>query len=241
LDWDFYLGPAPAVPFNVKRFGPSYRFFSDYAGGRITDFGIHRFDTVHQIMGEDQPLSVSATGGRFVVKGMGDVPDLMQVTWEYPSFVLSYEMCEFNDHGTGGRSTPGMQYYNAQGRENRPNGMAFYGSNGTILADRIGYEIIPEDKHAGRPDALIRQHKNAPNSTESHARHFIACIREGAEPICGPEVGHRSSLAAHLGNIALRLNRKLHWDPKHEDFKNDRQASGLLGREARAPWDLISS
>jgi len=122
-------------------------------------------------------------------------------------------MCEFNAHGVGGRSTPGMQYYGAGGLENRPNGMAFYGSNGTIFADRIGYEIYPEGKFAEGPHALKRRHINVKRSTDRHAAHFIATIRDGA---------------------------KLRWDSDKEDFMGTPDASRLLGRKARKPWDMIS-
>ena len=143
LDWDMYLGPAPYVPYNRRRHLRSYRSFYDYAGGWITDFGIHRFDTVHQVMGRDKPKTASAAGGRFAVGGMSDQPDILQVTYEYPGFVMSYETVNTNSFGSIGRLTPGMNLHGARGPENRPNGMAFYGSNGTIIADRLGYEVIP--------------------------------------------------------------------------------------------------
>ncbi len=250
LDWDFYLGPAPLVPFNRKRFLGTFRYFSDYAGGRITDFGVHRFDTVHQIMGADGPVSAAAAGGRFTVKGMGDYPDLLQVTYEYPGFVLSYEMVSMNGFGAVGRITPGMTYYGAGGGENRPNGMAFYGSSGTLIADRLGYEIIPEtERHAAaeryfepvqaRPVELKRRHRTSADATAAHARHFIRCLRAGEPPRCDALVGHRSTLVAHLGNIAYRTGRKLRWDAARETLLNAPEASRLLGREARKPWDLI--
>lgn len=144
LDWDFYLGPTPSVPFSPMRFLKTCRFSYDYAGGWITDFGTHRFDTVHQIVGRDQPLTVTAAGRRFAVAGMGDQPDLLQATFEYPGFVLSYETCSINSFGSMGRPTPGMQMHGARAPEHRPNGMAFYGSNGTLIADRLGYDVIPE-------------------------------------------------------------------------------------------------
>ena len=171
---------------------------------------------------------------------MGDQPDLQQVTYEYPNFVLSYEMCEFNAHGMGGRSTPGMRYYGARGLENRPNGMAFHGSNATILADRIGYEIIPEDKFAGGPQALKRRHLNVTRSTDRHAAHFIRTIRDGEKPNADCLTGHRSTIVPLLGNIAMEVGRKLRWDSEKEDFIDDPEASQLLGRKARKPWDMIS-
>lgn len=249
LDWDFYLGPAPWVPFNEMRFLRTYRHFFDYAGGWITDFGTHRFDTVHQIMARDQPQTVTAAGGRFAVSGMGDQPDLLQVTYEYPGFVLSYETCNINSFGSVGRLVPGMPLHGARDAENRPNGMAFHGSNGTVVADRLGYELIPEtgpyggslsNRDAFVPSGLKRMHKSGAEPSALHAEHFVRCIRDGEAPRSDAVTGHRSSLVAHLGNIAYKAGRKLVWDAGQEDFVNDPLASRMLGRKARKPWDAIS-
>ena len=232
VDWDFYLGPAPKRPYNAKRIGPTYRWFQDYAGGTITDYGVHRFDTVHQIMGADKPLTVSASGGRYVLRDMGDMPDTMQVTWEYPKFLLSYEMSNINGHGLGGR-TAGMRYYNMRGEEDRPHGEAYYGTNGTIFADRIGYEIFPEGKR------VEPARKNTTDATSIHAKHFIDCVRGEANTRADIEIGQRGTNVAHLGNIALKVGRKLRWDADKEEFINDAEASRLLSRAARKPWDLV--
>lgn len=231
LDWDFYLGPAPRVPFNPKRFLSTFRFFRDYAGGYITDYGTHRFATVHQVMGADAPRTVAASGGRFCLGGAGDVPDILQVTYEYPGFVMSYEACLLNGHGVGGR-TPGMNYYNARGTEDRPHGMAFYGTNGALFADRIGYEIYPER-------ALERKFMNARDATALHAANFVDCVRSRKAPAAEVEIGHRATVIGHLGNIAFQTGRKLHWDPAKEDLPREPEAAKLLSREARKPWNLI--
>jgi predicted dehydrogenase len=232
LDWDLYLGPAPSVPFNRKRFLVTYRWFWDYAGGFITDFGTHRFDTVHQIMGADAPLSVAACGRRFALNDAGEMPDVLQVTCEYPGFVLSYEACNLNGHGLGGR-TPGMKYYNARGAEDRPHGMAFYGTNGALFADRIGFEIYPED---GR---IERKQINVPDATTAHAQSFIECVRTRRRPAADVETAHRATAIGHLGNIAYKTGRKLRWDAAREDFPGDAAASDLLSRRSRKEWDLI--
>ena len=233
LDWDMYLGPAPQRPFNRKRFLSTFRWFWDYAGGTITDFGTHRFDTVHQIMGADAPLSVAAAGGRFVLKDAGEMPDMLQVTYTYPKFVMSYEACNLNAHGLGGRST-GMRYYNARGDLDRPNGMAFYGTNGALFADRIGYEIYPDK---GR---IERKQMNTTDATALHAANFIACVRSRAKPNADVETGHRATLIGHLGNIAFKTGHKLNWDAANERFQDDREADALLRRAPRKPWDFIS-
>ncbi|MEO8663063.1 MAG: Gfo/Idh/MocA family oxidoreductase [Bryobacteraceae bacterium] len=233
VDWDMYLGPAPARAFNRLRLGPTFRYFWDYSGGAVTDFGIHRFDSVHQIMGSDKPHTISATGGRYALKDSGETPDLMQVTWEYPGWVMSYETCSFNSHGMGGR-TPGMKYYNARGTEDRPHGEAFYGTEGTIFTDRIGYEVYPsKSSHAERVS------KNSTDATSLHAKNFIESVRTRKAPVVDIETGHRSTLVAHLGNIAMKTGRKLQWDADAERFGKDEDANRYLAREPRKAWSLL--
>ena len=233
LDWDFYLGPAPLVPYNRKRFLATYRWFWDYSGGYITDFGTHRLDTVQQVMGVSAPMTIAASGGRFSLHDAGEIPDVLQVTYEYHGFVLSYESCLLNGHGVGGR-TPGMKYYNAKGAEDRPNGMAFYGTNAALYADRIGYEIYPEPK-----STLERKRMNTIDATRLHAANFIDCVRSRKPPNADVEIGHRSTTVAHLGNIAFKTGKKLHWTAATEEFIDDGEASKLLSRQARKPWNLI--
>lgn len=253
LDWDFYLGPAPRVPFNRARFLGTFRWFWDYAGGTMTDFGTHRLDTVQQIMGVAAPNTVVATGGRFTLKDGGEVPDILQVTYEYSpgqagSFVLSYESCNLNAHGAGGR-TPGMTYYQMRGQDDRPHGEAYYGTNGTLIADRLGFEIYPEParqartaKERSKPIESYRmkpQRMSAQDATDLHTKNFIECVRSRQRPNADVEIGHRSTITAHLGNIAYKTGQRLRWDAAQEDFIDAPAASNLLARRARKPWDLI--
>jgi predicted dehydrogenase len=232
LDWDLYLGPAPLVPYNRKRFLGTFRWFWDYAGGTITDFGTHRFDTVHQVMGADPPHSVSASGGLFSLKGSGEMPDVLQVTYQYPRFILSYEACNLNAHGLGGRRS-GMSYYGAKGLEDRPNGMAFYGTGGALFADRVGYEIYPE------PGRIAPKQMNTTDATPVHVRNFLECVRSRQQPNGDVELAHRAAIVAHLGNIAYKTGHKVRWDGERETITDDQEAARLLARAARKPWDLI--
>ncbi len=244
LDWDFYLGPAPMVPFNKNRFLGTFRWFWDYAGGFITDWGTHRMDSVHQVMGVDAPLSVTAVGGRYELQDGAETPDILQATYEYPGFILSYEACQLNGHGTGGR-TAGKRYYRARGQEDRPHGEAFYGTNGALFSDRIGFEIYPELAPGARPGAaavalrMKRKEVAAQDTTDLHVRNFIDCVRSRQKPAADVAIGHRSSIVPHLGNIAFRTGRKIRWDAIREQILDDPKAAGLLGRKARKPWDLI--
>ena len=247
LDWDFYLGPAPMRPYNQSRYD-RFRYFWDYAGGVPTDWGTHRFDVLHLIMGVDAPETVSAAGGRFALEDDAEVPDVLQATYEYPGFVLSYEASTLNAFGCGAR-TAGMKYYHANGTHDRPNGMAFYGTNGTLMADRLGFEIYPElrpGRKATTDDGgslerfrMERQEGFTPDSTALHVENFIDCVRTRKPPVADVEHGHRATTVAHLGNIAYRTGRKLRWDSANEQIVDDPGASQLLARRARSPWDLI--
>jgi predicted dehydrogenase len=250
LDWDFYLGPAPYVPFNKDRFLVSYRWFWDYAGGMATDYGTHRFDSVHEVMGEDTPRAVTASGGRYVLKDGGDTPDTLQITYEYPSFVLSYEASMVNGHGCGGR-TPGMKYYLTRCKDDRPHGMAFYGTKGTLYADRVGFEVYPEPKGESGPGAvravegdsegfwMRHQQVRDRDTTDLHLKNFLACVRSREKPAADVETGHHSTIVPHLGNIALRTGHKIRWDAQNEQIIDDPRASELLSRTPRKPWNLI--
>lgn len=249
VDWDMYLGPAPHVRFNRNRFVGTYRWFWDYGGGLVTDFGIHRFDSLHHVMNVDAPLSVAASGGRYGLRDGAETPDVVQATYEYPGFILSYEACMLNAHGAGGR-TPGRKYYQARGAEDRPHGEAYYGTNGTLIVDRLGFEIYPELKATSGPGAagrnertdgyrMDRKETSAEDATGLHAGNFIECVRSRKRPVADVEIGHRSSIVSHLGNIAYRTGRKVRWDATKEEIPGDAEASRLLGRRARKPWDLI--
>jgi predicted dehydrogenase len=247
LDWDFFLGPAPTVPYNRNRHR-RFRYFWDYAGGVPTDWGTHRFDMLHFIMNVDAPVTVSATGGRSALNDDGEVPEILQATYQYPGFVLSYEACMLNAFGCGTR-TPGMRYYHANGPDDRPNGMAFYGTNGTLFADRLGFEIYPElrpGRKATEKDRGSLAHfrikpaqGSTPDSTRLHVRDFIDCVRSRQRPRADVEYGHRASTVAHLANIAYKTGRRLQWDPDKQTIVDDPEATKLLSRDARDLWDLI--
>jgi predicted dehydrogenase len=248
-DWDFFLGPAPQRAFNKNRFIKTYRWFWDYGGGLVSDFGVHRFDSMHQVMGVDMPLSVNATGHRYELQDGCETPDLIQITYEYPGFIMSYEASMLNSLGVGGR-TPGHNSYGARGEFDRPHGEAFYGANGTIMSSRIGYEIFPEPDAPSGPGAAGRgERSGAPKAerkmvqgadrTDLHVANFIDCVRSRKKPVADAETGHRSSLIAHLGNISYRLGRKLRWDAKKEEVIFDPAANKMLWRQPREKWDLI--
>jgi predicted dehydrogenase len=230
LDWDVWLGPAPKVPFNENRFGvslddeleyqrwASFRNFWDYAGGMMTDWGVHLLDIVQWALDVDAPETVSTHGGKLVLEDNRETPDTLQATYRYPGFVCTYENRECN-----GFPLDGHGY-----------GIYFHGTEATMFLDRGGFQIFPEGKDDGVP-------MQAQSLGESHARHmrnFLDCVKSRATPVSEMEVGHRSTSTAMLGNIAYRTGRQLTWDRKSETIVGDAEASKLLDRAYRAPWKL---
>ena len=174
----------------------------------------------------------------------------MQMTFEYDNFVLSYEGCMTNAFGLGFR-TPGRPYYRMLGHKDRPHGMAFYGTDGVIFADRLGFELYPELKSGKRTDRLTEDEVTpdlfrtaeadgqSDESTFLHCHNFIDCVRSRDRPVADIEEGHASSILPHLGNIACRTGHKLEWNADTEQIENSDEAAKLLSREARKPWNLV--
>src|SRR5207247_4488475 len=175
------------------------------------------------------------TGGRYELKDGAETPDVLQVTYQYAGFILSYESCMLNAHGTGGR-TPGKKYYRARGKDDRPHGEAFYGTKGTLFSDRVGFEIFPSARGEGvEPKSVVGR-----DCTDLHVKDFIDCVRSQEKPLADVEIGHKSTIVAHLGNISYKIGgRKIRWDADREQILNDSEASALLNRQGRAPWNLI--
>ena len=228
LDWDLWLGPAPKVPFNASRFGvhperfSSFRWFWHYAGGMMTDWGVHLLDIVQWAMNVEGPSEIAAQGGKLYLQDNRETPDTLQVTYQYPGFVCVYENRECN-----GARLDGHGY-----------GICFHGSLGTMFLDRAGFEIIPEKTSKGVNRCETVTEKSSNNHNLAHSRNFLDCLKSRQLPICDIEIGHRSTSVAQLGNIAYRTKSHILWDTKAEELKGNKQASKLLSARYRKPWKL---
>jgi len=249
LNWDAWLGPAPKVPFNRNRL--NYRAFMDYTNGIISDYGNHRFDSVHQIMGVETPLNVVSSAVRFNKTHAGDIYDMQTAIYEYPNFIMNYEACNYNGHGLGGR-TEGMRYYGMRGPEDRPHGMAFYGTEAALFVDRIGMELYPEAKppegggrggRGGRGFAwqprMEKIKVNEDEPTPLHTKYFVDYVRSRKEPFANLGVGVRATAIACMGNVAYWTGRKIKWDGETFNFHGDKEANAHTFRPYRKPWDLV--
>ncbi|MBN1466191.1 Gfo/Idh/MocA family oxidoreductase [candidate division KSB1 bacterium] len=231
LDWDLWLGPAPMVAYNINRFGigdrwSTFRYFWDYAGGMMTDWGVHLIDIVLWAMQAKAPNSVMATGGKFYLRDNRDTPDTLHINYQFDKFVLTFSNQVINDRGIDGQGY----------------GIEFYGANASLFVDRGGYRIMPQE--GGRfdrkalPDGLPLKFNSNDSGNDAHAANFIDCIKTRQLPISDIEIGHRSTSICLLGNIAYRIAARLEWDAEKEVVLNNDQANALLSYDYRAPWKL---
>jgi predicted dehydrogenase len=229
VNYDMWLGPAPLRPFNPNRFHFNFRWFWDYAGGLMTDWGVHEIDIALYAMNATAPKSVIASGGKFAYPDdASETPDTMQVVFEYEGFNMLWE------HATG---IDGGPY-------GRPEGIAFIGNNGTLVVNRGGWEVIPEADTNGnvrktRLDAVPLQ-ANDSNNLDLHTQNFVDAIRKNDASIlrCGIESGSAAAINASMGNIALKTGRKVYWDQRAGEFRNDAEANGLTRATYRTGYAL---
>jgi predicted dehydrogenase len=235
VDYDRWLGPAPERPFNSNRFHLLFRWFFDYAGGMMSDWGVHLNDIALWALDAKGPKTVSATGGIFTTDDDRDTPDTLQVVYEFPGCTLTYSMRKGN-----GLKFNGHEY-----------GILFCGTEGSLMLDRSGHEIIPDKVvlpygiklvHGDRPIREITlkeaKYKAENDGQPTHVKNFVECLRSRKRPTTDIAMGHRSTNTCHLGNIAYKLGRKLVWDAETETFPGDREANALLAREPRKGFEL---
>jgi predicted dehydrogenase len=235
LDWDFWLGPAPKVPFNVNRWTSlnkgawsCFRYFWDYAGGWMTDWGVHLIDIVQWAMQVDGPHVISSLGGKYYAEDNAQTPDTLEVsyTYENPSFVLVYE----------------LRLNNANSMYAKSYGIEFHGTDGTLFVDRSGFELFPEtrkrdNKVVGLAPEMKMSSMN--NSGNDHVRNFIDCIKSRQRPNSDVEIGHRSTSVCLLGNVSFRSQQRVVWDVANQKLiSGGPDAEQYLSREYRDPWKL---
>ncbi|MBZ2178072.1 MAG: Gfo/Idh/MocA family oxidoreductase [Acidobacteria bacterium] len=217
LDYDLWVGPARWRPFNSVRLQSNFRWFWDFGGGMMSDWGVHWLDIVHMAMGESMPRSVSAEGGRYVIRDMTETPDTMTAVYDYNAFLAQYE----------------FRLRNAQSMIHDDPGMMFHGQTGTLHVTRKRLRLIPE-KDSGLP-AFEMEGRNHHNLT--HWDNFIQCVHDRKRPVSDVESGCLATSAAHLGNVSLRSGLKVHWDDRQLTV-HEPAARMLLSAEYRPPWKL---
>ncbi len=221
LDWDFYQGQAPAHDYCFQRThfvnGGGWRWWYEYAGGIITDWGNHHMDIAHwgldcELSG---PLTVEGTAN-FPNQGRPDcysTPDRFEVHMTYPGGIrLLYE-----------------------GAENDRNGIMFIGDKGRVFVNRGGVYGKPAEELADNP---LPEDAWRVRPSDNHMSNFFQCVKTREQPVSTVEIEHRTITACHLANLAVRLQRKLTWDPQSEEIVGDEEANSWQKREQRKPYSI---
>lgn len=240
LNWDFWLGPTPRVDFIKQRCHYEFRWWYEYSGGKMTDWGAHHNDIAQWGLGMDNSGPVS-------VRGSGTAPAADGRSYNcHPSFEVVYT------YGNGSNGANGTRLICRDGPpQNWPvrergsnNGILFEGEGGKWIFVSRGLITASDgdnktSKLIGEP---LPQNATRLEVSTNHMGNFIQCVRSRRQPICHPGVGYRSVSVCHLGNIATRFfsNQTLRWNPQEECFVGDQaeQANRHLGRPYRAPWKL---
>ena len=213
FDYDMWLGPAPKVPYHKDRCFYRFRFILDYSGGQTTNFGCHSNNVAHWGMGVDDtgPVEIEDIGAEFPLKGdLFTTPTKVAFRARYANGVVLE--CK---------------------TDKRSFGATFFGSKGLL---RAGYKA-PETEPASIAKEVIGPNEIHLPVSPNHYRNFLDCVKSRQDPIEPVETGHRTASLCHLGNIAMRLNKKIKWDPRKEEIVGDSEAAKMIARPMRAPWN----
>ncbi len=230
VDYDMWLGPAKKRPFNKNRFHFTFRWYWDYSGGLMTDWGAHMIDIANWGMGIKAPGSAVSIGGKYGYPNDAmQTPDTQQAIWDFPD--QKFSMIWEHALGVG------------RGPEAREHGVQFHGNNGVLVIDRAGWEVYPETDAIGKKRmfkmaGVPRASAGSLDYHASHVHNFFDCMRTRNRPNSDVEIGHNSMIACHLANIAQRLGRQVKWDVEKEMMIGDPEAQKEVMRAYRAPWKL---
>ncbi len=221
VDYDMWLGPAPKRPFNRNRFHFNFRWFWDYAGGLMTDWGVHLINIALWAMGPDWPKSVVSSGGKYVLRDNSETPDTQVAIYEFPTYQLIWE----------------HQVQCGLGPDRREHGVMFTGTEATLVVDASGWEIFAEPKKRGMIEMKRAARKDEKIRT-LHVGNFLECVKSRKPPVENFDIGHHVSAVAHLGNLAVRCRSRIEWDGAAERVTNHEEANALITAPYRPPWKL---
>lgn len=233
FNWDMWLGPRAARPYQYNIAPYFFRWWSQYSS-QMGNWGVHYMDVVRWMMGETAPSAISAHGGKYVLDHDGDIPDTMQVTFEFASGAI----IAFGIYEASSGALP------AWGE------VELRGTKGLVEVNERAYRITPtkpgqfqkwdkqlEAEEFKANDKMLSDGSSG-NSTANLIRNFLDCVKSRNTPLCTLEDGHRSTSFAHLANIALATKQRLEWDAVNEKFTNSKAANEMLHYEYRKPWKL---
>ncbi len=223
VDYKTWLGPAPIRPFNASRFHFHFRWFWDYAGGLMTDWGVHLLDYALMGMKASTPKTIAALGGRFAYPELyEETPDTLTTLYEFDGFNMVWDSAMGIDNGSYGRL----------------HGIAFIGNNGTLILDRQGWEVIEEKQSSSKVSKPLA--KASDNGLEKHWINFIEAIRTNNPGMlhCDIQAAAHVANVAQMGNIAYRSGKKLTWNNKVGKFTDEAVNGKYLGKQYHNGYKL---
>lgn len=238
LDWDMWLGPAPEAMYMEER-RKMFRWFFEYSGGKMTDWGAHHIDIATWALGKQ------ATGP-VKVSGSGNLPPSVPENFDFVKWMAGEATLPnaFNtamnfklqlDYENGQKMTVQDQYVSEDGKTKEGNGILFEGSNGRFFVNRgklVGRPVEQmSDADKKRIDDKVVELYGGP--VTGHMQNFFDCINDRRDPVSDVYSHHRIMTSAHLCNISLMLGRDLKWNPAEQVFIGDDQANALRTRPQR--------
>jgi predicted dehydrogenase len=216
LDYDLWVGPSQYRPYIEQACHYNWHFIYDFSWGQLSNWGPHALDIAQWGNGTDLtgPVEVSGTA-KFPHEGLFETPLSYDLEYKYANGVRL--LCTTRDKPDGSESP-----------------VRFEGTEGWIYVSRNRFFSQPESIVQSRIGSdEIRLYRSI-----AHQQNFLDCVKSQSKPAAEVEIGHRSATVCHLGSIAVRLGRKLRWDPAKEQFIDDEQADRMLSRPMRSPWSL---
>ena len=213
LDYEMWLGPAPLTPYTRDRVHNNFRWIEDYSGGIICDWGAHLFDTAQWANDTEHggPIEVEGTGSYWNGGLYNTIKDY-DVTFRYANGVVM----------TCKPGNPSIKFIGSDGWVGNTGWRGPVEANSKEILNSV---IGPDELHLYTNPA--GEHDD-----------FLKCVRSRKDPYFPVEIGHRVCSVCHLANIALKLGRKLKWDPASEQFASDPEATAMMDRPRRDPWQL---
>ena len=224
LNWDYWLGQAPKVDYCPERCHHTFRWWYEYSGGVMTDWGAHHMDICHWGLGvEDRgPLTIDAHGKLPNIPNGYNTPKYFTVDMQYPGDVHVH--VNIGDNGVLFEGDAGRLFVNRRRISGKPV---------EDLVAELGKSAISELRDVELPGAKVKLYRSS-----DHMGNFFDCIRSRQTPVSNVAAHHRTVSACHLANISLRLGRKLRWDAEKEDFIGDSEASSMISRTQREPYSI---
>jgi len=231
VDYDMWLGAAPARPFNRNHFHYSWHWYWAYSGGDIINDGVHQIDAARLLIGRDWPRSVISTGGKFAYDDAKEAPDTQVALWEFDDLLMQFDLTLWTPHMVKTpwdlRDTDTFPDWSTNATQ-----IEVHGTGGFMKFGRHGGGWQAWDKDGKLIDEGHGRHPHGP-----HIDNFLECVVSRALPAADIEQGHRSTVLCEIANISCRLGgRKLTFDAANETFVGDNEANMYLKRLYRSPW-----